>query len=75
MAALTLSAQQRQTEAQVKQKLIGSFKLVSYTNYDQNGVASQAAYITGQISYDASNRMPPADPCSWARRLSRNRNV
>src|ERR1700752_3810533 len=57
LAAVTLWGQQRQTAEQVKQKLIGSFKLVSYTSYDQNGTASKLPYITGQISYDAANRM------------------
>jgi hypothetical protein len=30
---------------------------VSYTSYDQNGVASKLPYSVGQISYDAANRM------------------
>lgn len=57
LAAVTLRAQQRQTAEQVKQRLIGSYKLISYTSYDQNGVASKLPYAAGQISYDAANRM------------------
>src|SRR6188508_696271 len=57
MAAVTLWAQQRPSAEQVKQRLIGSYKLVSYTSFDQNGVATKLPYSVGQISYDAANRM------------------
>ena len=57
IAAVTLWAQQRPSAEQVKQRLIGSYKLVSYTSFDQNGVATKLPYSVGQISYDAANRM------------------
>ena len=57
IAAVTLWAGQRQTAEQVKQRLVGSYKLISYISYDQNGVASKLPYAAGQISYDAANRM------------------
>jgi hypothetical protein len=57
IAAVTLWAQQRPSAEQLKQRLIGSYKLISYTSYDQNGVASKLPYAAGQISYDAANRM------------------
>src|SRR5262245_38289817 len=56
---VTIGAQQKtdpKTEA-VKKQLIGSYKLISYTSFDQNGVATKLPYIAGQISYDAANRM------------------
>ena len=34
IAAMTLWAQQRASVEQVKQRLIGSYKLISYTSYD-----------------------------------------
>ena len=57
IAAVTLWAQQRPSAEQVKQRLIGSYKLVSYTSFDQNGVATKLPYSVGQISYDAAGRM------------------
>jgi len=57
IAAASLWAQQRADAERVKQRLIGSYKLVSYTSYDQNGVATKLPYSVGQISYDAANRM------------------
>lgn len=57
IAAVSLVAQQRADVERVKQRLVGSYKLVSYTSYDQNGAATKLPYSVGQISYDAANRM------------------
>ncbi len=57
VAAPTPRAQQTADAARIKQKLIGSYKLISYTSFDQNGVATRLPYTVGQISYDAAGRM------------------
>lgn len=41
----------------IKQQLIGSYKLVWYVGYDQNGAETKLPYRVGQISYDAAGRM------------------
>src|SRR5262249_47585229 len=56
-AALSLGAQQRPDAARAKQQLIGSYKLVSFVNIDQNGVTTKSPFTIGQISYDAAGRM------------------
>lgn len=43
--------------AKVRAQLIGSYRLVSYTNYDAAGKESPSPYRIGQISYDAAGRM------------------
>ena len=50
-------AQQRPDAARAKQQLIGSYKLISYVSYDQNGAERKMPYVHGQISYDAAGRM------------------
>lgn len=50
-------AQPRPDAARMKQLLIGSYKLVSYLRYDQNGVEQKTNHTAGQISYDATGRM------------------
>src|SRR5688572_2813981 len=57
IAAASLWAQQRADADRVRQRLIGSYKLISYTGYDQNGTATKLPYAAGQISYDAAGRM------------------
>jgi hypothetical protein len=54
---VTTAAQSRPDAAAVKQKLIGSYRLVSYTQYDEKGGERAASYTVGQISYDAAGRM------------------
>jgi hypothetical protein len=56
-AAAALTAQQRADVERVRQQLIGSYKLVSYTSYDEKGVATKLPYSVGQISYDRAGRM------------------
>ncbi len=53
----TPRAQQHPDAARIRQQLIGSYKLMTYTSYDQNGVATKLPYTVGQISYDAVGRM------------------
>lgn len=43
--------------ARLRQQLIGSYKLVWWVAYDQNGTESNQPYSIGQISYDAAGRM------------------
>ena len=60
VAAVTaLSAQQSSnTEVErVRQRLIGSYRLVSYINYGTDGQESKSDFTMGQISYDAAGRM------------------
>jgi hypothetical protein len=55
---VTPAAQQpRPDAAAIKQKLIGSYRLVSYVNYDAKGVETKSNFTIGQISYDAAGRM------------------
>jgi hypothetical protein len=56
-AAVSVWAQQRAGVERVRQRLIGSYKLMSYVSFDQNGVATKLPYSVGQISYDAAGRM------------------
>ena len=56
-AVATPVAQPRPDAAKIKQQLIGSYKLVSYLQYDQNGVERKTNHTAGQISYDAAGRM------------------
>jgi hypothetical protein len=57
IGAPTPRAQQTGDAARIKQQLIGSYKLITYTSFDQNGVATKLPYTLGQISYDAAGRM------------------
>jgi hypothetical protein len=50
-------AQPRPDAAKMKRQLIGSYKLVSYVRYDENGVERKTNHTAGQISYDAAGRM------------------
>jgi hypothetical protein len=51
------AAQQKPDAAAIKKQLIGSYKLVSYVNYDENGSERPTNFTVGQISYDAAGRM------------------
>jgi len=57
VAAASLMAQQRADAARVRQQLIGTYKLISYVSYDQNGNTTKQPYSAGQINYDAAGRM------------------
>jgi hypothetical protein len=50
-------AQPRPDAAKTRQQFIGSYRLVSFINYDQSGTERKAQYTIGQISYDAAGRM------------------
>jgi hypothetical protein len=56
-AAFPAGAGQQADAGRLKQQLVGSYKLISYVNYDQNGVATDSPYTIGQIVYDAAGRM------------------
>jgi hypothetical protein len=56
-AEVSLPAQQRADAERVKQQFVGSYKLMSYVTYDQNGAPTKLPYTVGQISYDAAGRM------------------
>jgi Lipocalin-like domain len=56
LVATTLTAT-AQSPAEMKQRFIGSFRLVSWTSYDAAGQASPSPYTMGQITYDAADRM------------------
>jgi hypothetical protein len=53
----SLDAGQRPDAERIKRQFVGSFKLISYVSYDQNGAESRVPYSVGQISYDAAGRM------------------
>lgn len=58
VGALAVSAQAGDdANARARKQLIGSYRLVSYTNYDAAGKESASPYRIGQISYDAAGRM------------------
>src|SRR5262245_62608974 len=57
VAAGSAWAEQQADAERVKQKLIGSYRLISYTSFDQNGTPTRLPYSVGQISYDAAGRM------------------
>jgi hypothetical protein len=60
LAAVATPSAQQSSNAEVervRQRLIGSYKLVAYTTYDANGSEGKSAYTMGQISYDAAGRM------------------
>ena len=57
VAAGSVWAEQPADAERVKQKLIGSYKLISYTSFDQQGTPTKLPYSVGQISYDAAGRM------------------
>jgi hypothetical protein len=50
-------AQQGTDAERVRKQLVGSYKLISYTSFDEKGVATRLPYSVGQISYDAAGRM------------------
>jgi YD repeat-containing protein len=56
-AVATPVAQPRPDAAKIKQQLIGSYKLISYVQYDEKGVERRTNHTAGQISYDAAGRM------------------
>lgn len=56
-AVATPVPQPRADAAKTKQMLIGSYKLVSFVQYDQNGVERKTNHTAGQISYDSTGRM------------------
>ena len=43
--------------ARLRQQLIGTYRLVWWVGYDQNGTETKQPYSVGQISYDAAGRM------------------
>ena len=50
-------AQQSSDAAAVRQRLIGTYRLISWTAYDENGAERMQNYTVGQITYDAAGRM------------------
>ena len=56
-AVATPTAQPKPDAAKVKQQLIGSYRLVSFVQFDEKGVERKTNYTVGQISYDAAGRM------------------
>jgi len=55
--AVALGAGARSDAARDRKLLVGSYKLVSYINYDRNGGQTPSPLSIGQISYDAAGRM------------------
>ena len=55
--AIALGARAQNTAARDRQQLIGSYKLISFVNFDRNGVQTPSPLTVGQISYDAAGRM------------------
>jgi hypothetical protein len=44
-------------EAQIRQQLLGNWKLVKDELFDQGGAAGPGAYVAGRVVYDASGEM------------------
>jgi Lipocalin-like domain len=57
IGAAVTSAQAPSSEAQVRQQLVGAYKLVWYDTFDRNGAVTRTPYTVGQIAYDAAGRM------------------
>jgi hypothetical protein len=59
--ALAVSAHAQQptalSAAQMKQQLIGSYKLIVFMSFDEKGTATKNPLSEGQIVYDAAGRM------------------
>jgi len=53
----SVGAQQKADAEKVRKQLIGTYKLISYTSFDEKGVATKLNYSVGQIAYDAAGRM------------------
>jgi hypothetical protein len=45
------------TAADVQKRLAGNWRLVKFENFDENGVARDAGYEGGRITYDAAGNM------------------
>ena len=46
-----------QPAADVQKRFIGHWRLVTFENFDEKGVATLAAYDGGRIMYDAAGNM------------------
>ena len=57
LAGTTFTTTAAQSPAEMQQRFVGSFRLVSWTSYDTAGQASLSPYTMGQITYDAAGRM------------------
>lgn len=54
---VSVGAQQPATETQVRQQLVGAYKLVWYDTFDRSGAVTRTPYTVGQIMYDQAGRM------------------
>jgi hypothetical protein len=57
VVSVTIRAEQSADVERVRKQLIGSYKLVWYVSYDQNGAERKMPFTVGQIYYDAAGRM------------------
>lgn len=57
MTASVIAVSAQQSAEAVKRQIIGSYKLMSYDNYDAAGKATPNAMQIGQITYDPAGRM------------------
>lgn len=57
LAAAAFASPSAQSPEEMKQRFVGSFRLVSWTSYDNAGQATPSEYSIGQITYDAAGRM------------------
>jgi hypothetical protein len=48
---------QARTTVSVKERLVGTWGLVSFVSFDANGVSRPGAYDVGRVVYDASGQM------------------
>src|SRR5262245_36344437 len=56
LAGPTVAGQVPKTDS-VRTRILGNWKLVSYTTFDQNGRTGQGNYDVGRVVYDASGEM------------------
>jgi hypothetical protein len=57
LCALSAGAAEQSSAADVQKRFVGHWRLVSFENFDEKGVATLAAYDGGRITYDAAGNM------------------
>ncbi len=56
-AVVAVGAQAPASDAQIRQQLVGAYKLIWYDTFDRNGAVTRTPYTVGQIMYDQAGRM------------------
>lgn len=80
LGTLPTGASAQPSAADVQKRMAGHWRLLTFVNFDENGVARDAGYESGRITYDASgnmaaqlmrvNRKPLSQPSTEAERAA-----